>query len=351
MTRETGLNLGVSRSVIPALVVLAACSAQSERPDAGGSPWAEGPALPGPRLEPGVTALGQRLVIAGGFVSTVTFEATKEVWVLERTDQLASAMWTRLTDTPMAAAWTHINLAGVGGSLYLLGGSEGFNPYVAHGESYVLAAGSSVWRLLAPMPAGEERSAAGVVVSPPHIYLLGGAGTNAAVASCLDYNITTNTWTVLPPLPSPRSHPAAMRRPDGTLIVAGGLATLDASQPLSEVWALPLNATTWERRAPAHTARGGCAYGTAFGKLICAGGEAGITALATTEVYDPILDRWTDEPDMPAPRAGTQGAVIGSRLFVPGGSPSLSIPEATSTLYVFSLLDTIASHGPGSASL
>jgi hypothetical protein len=46
--------------------------------------------------------------------------------------------------------------------------------------------------------------------------------------------------------------------------------------------------------------------------------------------------------------AGTQGAVIGGRLFIPGGSPSLSFPLATSSLYVFSLLDTIATRDLGS---
>ena len=307
-----------------------------------------GPALPGPRLEPGVAALGGSLVIAGGFESGTTFVATKSVAALEVLADPSAQQWVAMPDTPMPAAWTHINLAGIAGSLYLAGGLEGFAPYVAHSETYVLAPGASTWTQLASMPDAEARGAAGVVVSAPHIYLLGGASTTSALATCLDYNLTTNTWTMLPPLPSARSHPAAMRMADGTLIVAGGVATLDASQPLSEVWALPPTATAWVRRAPAHTARGGCAYGTVFGKLVCAGGEAGSAALTTVEVYDPVLDRWIDEPDAPVAIAGTQGAVIGQRLFVPGGSPSLAFPEATSSLYVFSLLDTIATRDLGS---
>ena len=44
---------------------------------------------------------------------------------------------------------------------------------------------------------------------------------------------------------------------------------------------------------------------------------------------------------MPAPRAGTQGAVIGQNLYVPGGAEILAY-EPTDTLYVFSALDTVA---------
>jgi Kelch motif protein len=105
------------------------------------------------------------------------------------------------------------------------------------------------------------------------------------------------------------------------------------------VVALPPQATEWERRRTMPTARGGCAYGVAVGQLLCAGGESGRTALGTVEGYDPIGDVWYDYPDMPVDRAGTQGTVIGERLYVPGGAQVLAF-EPTDTLYVFSALDT-----------
>ena len=306
--------------------------------DAPPSPWSLGPALPGPQLEPGVAALGQRVVVAGGFYQNQQqgLGITRDVVAFDQFE----GTWTAYAEAPVE--WTHANLAGATGTLYLLGGAEGTD-FIARGDAYALDIDvpSATWRPLAPMPPGRERSASGVVVGPSSIYLIGGASTTGAVASVLAYNISMDTWSELPPLPAPRSHPAVMRTADGTLIAAGGLATLESSSARGEVWALPLGATEWEPRAPMLTARGGCAYGTVFTQLICAGGEAGSSALRSVERYDELIDQWTALDDMPAARAGTQAAVIGDRLYVPGGAEQLRF-EPTDTLFVFSYLDAIA---------
>ena len=315
-----------------------ACSSPGTQPDGGGTGWSAALPLPEARLEPGVTALGQRLIVAGGFDPALTI--TRDVLALD----LITNAWSALPEAPVAR--THINLASASTTLYLLGGLEG-DDFIARGESFALdtARPGEPWRALAPMPPGSERGAAAVVLSPPHVFLIGGASTTATLGTVLDYNYSTDEWKLLPDLPSPRSHAAGMRMEDGTLIVAGGLASLGATEPLAEVWALRPLATAWERRASMATARGGCAYGLVLGRLICAGGEAGAAALSSVEVYDAVNDMWRTAPAMPAPRAGTQGAVIGGRLFVPGGSGSLQFrPEATT--FVFSLLDTYQREAP-----
>ncbi len=296
-----------------------------------------GPQLPGPRLEPGVTALGQQLVVLGGFDQNVSqgLRITSDVIAFDPT----AGTWSNLRPAPVA--WTHVNLAASSATLFLLGGQE-TDQFIARGESYALDTGQSnaQWRPLAAMPAGQERGAAGVVIAPPHIYLIGGSSSTGAVATCLAYDFSTDTWTMLPPLPAPRSHPAAMRRADGTLIVAGGLSTLDARDAVSDVVALAPGATTWTPRTAMPTARGGCAYGVQLGQLVCAGGEAGQAALSVVESYDSTADRWTTLTPMPDVRAGTQGAVVGGRLYVPGGARMLSFnPE--SSLFVFSLIDAM----------
>lgn len=43
-----------------------------------------------------------------------------------------------------------------------------------------------------------------------------------------------------------------------------------------------------------------------------------------TEAYDPASDSWTVLEHMRAPRGGTGGAVIGDRLYVPGGARILA---------------------------
>jgi hypothetical protein len=138
-----------------------------------------------------------------------------------------------------------------------------------------------------------------------------------------------------------------MRRADGTLIVAGGLASLDASEPRGEVWALPPPGAVprdWQPRTAMHRpadldTRGGCAYGVVLGQLVCAGGEAGQAARSVVESYDPYNDMWMAREPMPVERAGAQGAAVGGRLFVPGGAGTLAL-EPTDTLYIFTPIDT-----------
>ena len=326
-------RLGLLLAAYAAAAALGACADPDApaRPDA----WGEASELPGRRLEPAVAAAGARLVVAGGFSTSARegLEITREVVAL---DTLAGT-WIQLPDLPVA--WTHAALAASAGTLYLLGGLEGA-AFTPRGEAFALDPGADAWRDLPPLPPGLERGAAAVVTSPPHVYLIGGAAAGtAALASVLDYNLATGEWTQLPDLPSPRSHAAAMRRADGTLIVAGGLAH-ETGAPLDEVYALPLGADAWEPRSPMPTGRGGCAYGVALGQLVCAGGEAGSSALRTALAYDPIADTWTPLPDAPEPRAGVTGAVIGQQLYIPGGASAL-VYEPLSSVLVFSLLDAL----------
>lgn len=321
------------------VALLAACDGVDAPPDGGMSPWSQTTPLPTPRLEPGVAALGQRIAVLGGFDRSERegLRITSDVVVFDPVRQA----WEQVTNAPVE--WTHANLAGVSTTLYLLGGLEGID-FRARGESFALDVPQpgAGWRALAPMPAGLERGAAAVVISPPNIFLLGGASSTEAVATNLVYDLTENTWTRLPDLPAPRSHAAAMRMIDGTLIIAGGLAGLDGADAYDDVWALPPGASQWEQRtARMAVARGGCAYGVVASQLVCAGGEAGREALTLVESYDPIQDEWTRHPDLPEPRAGTPGAAVGTRLYVPGGASRL-VFDPTSTVFVFSYLETLA---------
>ncbi len=317
------------------VIALAACSSPGPHVDAPSSPWTQGPDLPDevPRLEPGVTMLGDRLVVLGGFDTDLQagLDITKRVDVY---DTLNNIWTTPLPDAPVA--WTHVQLAGIGTKLYLLGGLAG-QTYTAMPDCYVLDTldATPTWTPIAPIPAGLERGSAAVVVAPPRIYLLGGAGTSGALATNIFYDIEMNTWSqLMPDLPAPRSHPAGMRTVDGRLIVAGGLATLDASMPAKDVWSLVPTGTQWDAKTPMPTARGGCAYGVVQGQLICAGGEAGQAAQSVVDGYDPLGDAWMSLAEMPHSRAGTQGAAFGDRLFVPGGASEL-VFEPTATLYIY----------------
>jgi N-acetylneuraminic acid mutarotase len=288
-----------------------------------------------------VTAIGSRVAVLGGFDT----DLASGLEIATRLDvyDTGADSWSPLADAPVA--WTHIQLAGVGTSLYLLGGLEG-TMYVAHGEAWKFDTidPNGPWQPILSLPPGQERGSAAVVVAPStvapgHVYLIGGASTTNALASVLDYDTIGNTWSELPALPAPRSHPAAMIRDDGTLVVAGGLGGLYADTAAADTWILPLGATAWQAVQAMPTARGGCAYGKLQEQLVCAGGEAQLSALANVESYDPMSNTWTIDSPMPKPTAGTQGAVVGARLFVPGGARALAF-DPTDTLFIYAPLDT-----------
>ncbi len=305
---------------------------------AGATAWRLGPPMPRKALEPGVTALGQRVIVLGGFATSLRdgLEISAAVHAYDVTDET----WDRVPLPDAPVRWTHANLAASGATLYLVGGLEG-TQLIARGESFALDPITHTWGAIAAMPEGLERGAAGVVTAPGRIYLLGGASTTQALSTCLEYDVAAKVWREMPALPEARSHPAAMRTPDGTLIVAGGLASLDSTMPRGEVWALPApgaEVRAWTPRTPVpDAARGGCAYGVVLGELVCAGGEAGSAASNLVHSYNPYLDEWTTAEAMPVDRAGTQGAAVGGRLFVPGGAQALRF-EPTDTLYIYSPL-------------
>ena len=312
-------------------ILLAACKAPAAIPlDAPSSPWSVGPSVPVPRLEPGVAALGQSIVVLGGLTSGSDVTARVDEY---DTDEQT---WTQLADAPVARY--DVQLATIGTTVYLLGGLDGSG--TARGDCYAIDTGdpTATWQPIAPIPAGFERGLAGVVVTPPRAYLLGGVATTSVIF----YDAIEDAWTTtggLPDLPGVRSHPAAMRRAiDGTFIVAGGFS---GGTPEADVFWLTSDQQTstgvWVAMTPMPEARGGCAYGVVQDQLLCAGGETGTSAVATMQGYDSINDVWNNYPDMPAARTGAQGAAVADALYVAGGSDTSAPGDS---LYVFSLDDT-----------
>jgi len=307
--------------------------------DASATAWKLGPSLPRRALAPGVVLFGQRVVLAGGLI-TAAGEGGAPTTRVDAFD-VADEVWRPLPDAPVA--WTDIDLAVIGATLYIAGGLDSG---VARGDAYLLDPIDEQWKPFAGLDPADARGAAGVATAPGRIFLIGGVSSTAALATCLEYDVVADRWTHLPDLPAPRAHPAVMRRSDGALIVAGGFASFDTSEPRSNVWLLPppgAEDRSWQQRAPMRPPgdpdiRSGCAYGVVLGELVCAGGQAGGAARNAVDSYDPYLDRWTVREPMPVERTGTQGAAFGARLFVPGGAGPAAL-EPTDTLYIYSPLD------------
>ena len=145
-------------------------------------------------------------------------------------------------------------------------------------------------------------------------------GTNEA------YDPATNTWETRRPMPTPRNH-ASAGTVNGKIYVIGGrlghafisVATntniVEEYDPATDKW----GAT----KAPMPTPRSGGGWGVYKGKIYVGGGEFQTPQMAGTfralEAYDPAINQWSILPQMPLPRHGVAGAVIGNRLYLASG--------------------------------
>jgi N-acetylneuraminic acid mutarotase len=182
--------------------------------------------------------------------------------------------------------------------------------------SYEYDPRANVWALRAPLPTA--RSAPMAAVIGGRIYVAGGA-PDPAGRTLESYDPAADRWTTHPPMPTARNHIAGGAI-GGRLYVVGGrppltLAVVEVFDPASGTW-------TTRTRMP--TGRSGHAAAVVRGCLYVFGGEGNPAipsgVFAQNEVYDPGTDTRTGLATMPSPRHGIGAAVVGDRVFVPGGA-------------------------------
>ena len=211
-----------------------------------------------------------------------------------------------------------------GGLVYSIGGrGAGFSANWTYNPS------SDTWNAsLAPMPTGRAGLAAAVVGNA--IYAIGGRTFTggpcsgfgfAELATVERYDIDTDTWTTVAPLPTPRSDLAAATV-GGKIYVFGGcrgsgtvLADVDVYNPITDTWSTtPADLPTARAAMYAVAQKGNEVY--------VIGGWDGIGfGLATNEAYKVSTDSWTTGlPPMPTARAEGGAAGHGGRIYIVGGA-------------------------------
>lgn len=207
------------------------------------------------------------------------------------------------------------------GYVYILGGR---GPGTFANWRYDLANNS--WTTLAPLPTNRIGSAAAVVGNA--IYVIGGRTGSAPngdgkLSVVQKYDIGTNTWTTVFPLPYALSDCAAAVV-GGKIYIFGGFNAVGTVQsavlrydPVTDTW------TTGYSSMP--TARGAMyAVGTSGGTVYVIGGtgQAWSAAIGSTvEAYKVSTDTWTTGyTPMPTPRAEHCAASHGGRIYIIGGA-------------------------------
>jgi hypothetical protein len=216
------------------------------------------------------------------------------------------------TTAPSCDCWTNKafmptpryspGVADVNGTLYALGGSQGYGRFPTAVEAYDPT--SDTWTTRAPMPAGRN-GVGGVAVVNGILYAVGGQTVDA-------YDPATDTWTTKAPMPTPRSS-FGVAAVNGILYAVGGadvnspgLTTLEAYDPATD---------TWTTKAPMPTGRHFLGVAAVNGVLYAVGGRNGLIYVDVLEAYDPVTDTWTTKAPMPTALSSVGAAALDGLLY------------------------------------
>lgn len=239
--------------------------------------------------------------------------------------------WTAVADLPIPL--NHPNSAVVNGKIYVLGGlttvKSSMSFWNATGACFEYDPIINTWATIGELPKGHWAGSAAVGVSGATVYLAGGlANTNltndeeGTMSVFTSYNVATKHFAVLPAMPEPRDH-AGVGLVDNKLYILGGRA-YGHNNTKNTVFSYDLKSNCWSTGlASMPTARGGCASGVIGTRIFTIGGEGDQNTVSgvfpQNQAYDTTTNKWASYASMDIPRHGTAGAVIGNKLYIPGG--------------------------------
>jgi N-acetylneuraminic acid mutarotase len=222
-----------------------------------------------------------------------------------------------------------------GNSIYALGGRGG-----AGNDNNRYTPSSDTWTVLPPMLT--PRDGLGAAVIGNSIYAIGGRPETdgpcsgfIVFANVERFDIATNTWSTVAPLPTARSDIGAIEH-GGKIYVFGGCTGSGAATVTNEVDIYDPTTDTWTEGAPMPTARAAF-YGIGIkgdGIYVMGGIDASGAQSPANEVYNIALNSWSTATPMPDPRAEMGVASHGGRIYtVGGGHPGFGASVATNEAF------------------
>lgn len=312
------------------LLLLSGCGGTAPPPiDSAEATWETRAPVPEARTEGSVTTDGTVIYFIGGFRGEAGGQpsAPRTMFVYH----VAEDRWTAAGDIPEGV--NHAGFAAVGGKLYIIGGfgGNGFNPT---GAVRIYDPASQAWSEGAPMLT--PRGALAVAVLDGKIHAIGGNAAQAglpahehgraqedlSVATHEVYDPTTNAWTRLAPMPTPRNHLGAATLA-GRIHAVGGRVESEMELTTHEIYDPASGAWTAGPALP--TGRSGIAVVALDGRAYVFGGETVTASSSKTfneaERFDPAGNRWERLPPMPTARHGLGAAAVGDAIYVISGGP------------------------------
>lgn len=231
--------------------------------------------------------------------------------------------WTKIGDMPeIRAAHTADE---INGKVYIAGGAnteQGAYPTTM----LVYDRDSSTWTTI-PLPSNSARLQQTSCVVDSNLYLIGGVilvgGILNSTSEMYMFKPSTGEWILKNPMPTDRNTPASALL-DGNIYVAGGLHVINGVPDyngLKTFEVYDLSTETWSTLPDMPTNRWGLSAVAFNGKIYILGGRSLGVPYSSIEVYDPQMNTWTTitTSSMPTPRYQLTTCLLNNKIYAIDG--------------------------------
>jgi N-acetylneuraminic acid mutarotase len=152
------------------------------------------------------------------------------------------------------------------------------------------------------------------------IYVAGGLRADQRALARVDaYNVATNTWSMVAPLPMARAEPHGATMIGGKLYVSGGRSLDINGMPTRTLFVYDPAANRWTRKAD--VPQSGCVgtQGVINGQLYVYTGCFVDERSSVMFRYNPATNAWISRAAPPTGHKGGAGAVINGKFYLVGG--------------------------------
>lgn len=222
-------------------------------------------------------------------------------------------VWTAAAPSPVARYEGYSR--SFNGKLYVFGGFSSITGHYTNSDYAVFDPAANTWTSLGQIPCPTAHAGVAFDENKGIIYFVGGlVGPYPSVASTsvYTYDIPSNTWSQLPPLPVGSAAGSAVLLGNQLHYFAGIQTDHDVNVNVHYV--LNLGDIAWHSAAAFPMARDHISAVALNGKIYSFGGEIGHDALhlqqTEVDVYDPATDAWTQLADMPMSKSHAESSIF-----------------------------------------
>jgi len=159
------------------------------------------------------------------------------------------------------------------------------------------------------------------------VYSIGGNTRSGSSDECYKYEVATDTWSAIAPLPVGKVVLATAT--DGSFVYAIGGSSAAGGEYTDTVYQYDIGLDAWTQVASLPVALAWCkAVGYNGTHIYLAGGHDGTNYRSTVLVYDVGADTWSNASPMPVATFGGAFSVVGNQLVYAGGASTAGITNA-----------------------